>query len=506
MKSKTKFVKKKTVFTKGETITEKKNKDVKKPNKQNEPKINIENTKTSNGKKEKPRKSVKGWIGNSFVESIQIDDFPIFLCYDKDSTEILTIHQLTYNNIVFTPYGKSDSGYDVYSFSEDEINELIHTNITIESILDQLKEVVDKYVDANSITKCLIQIDLLMTYCQEWINTTHFPFFVGETESGKSTALHLFKILAYRCLYGVNIPAANVYNFLGAEEEGTGTIAEDEAQEIWKDGEKLRLYKNSYAKGDRQARMLMFQSYKKQVYYRTFCFKLFAGERVVYDKGFVERLAIVNMIQGQPKANIKLASNEDIKQLKKLRNLMLVWKIQNLERGLPSLHESELKGRDEELWSDFLKLSQDTKYFETAFQTVKYFVEKRHDEISNSLEARLFSTLLNHFDQSENRIDFEQFWFKISHSQESDIQVIKEGNGETFSDADTGEKITRPSLSKILKEKFHGKKISLVENKHGYPEKKTYYRFDIEEIKKLSKKYNKPMQTEITTFDGSHFI
>lgn len=451
---------------------------------------------TSITKQNKPKKIVKGWIGSTFVESIDVDGLPMFLCYEN--MDIFTIPQITYNDIIHIPYGKNDSGYEVYSFYENEINDLIQKDVSIEYILDQLKEIVDTYVDADSITKCLIQFDLLMTYCQEWINTIHFPFFVGETESGKSTALHLFKILAYRCLYGVNIPAANVYNFLGAEEEGTGTIAEDEAQEIWKEGEKIRLYKNSYARGDRQARMLMFGNFKKQVFYRTFCFKIFAGERVIYDKGFVERLAIVNMIQGEPKANIKLASNDDVNELKKLRNLMLVWKLQNLEKGLPLLHESKLKGRDEELWSDFLKLSQDTKYFDIANQTVKYFVEKRHTEIYNSFEARLFGAVLNYLDD-KNRIDFEQLWIKISNHQESDIQVIDEGKGETFSDADTGEKITRPSISKILKEKFYGKKIPLIENKNGYSAKKTYYRFDIDNLKKLSNKYNKPFQTSIAT-------
>lgn len=447
-------------------------------------KDNIQNE-TKNKKGPAKRKFVKGWIRSCFVESIEVDGYPSFLCYDKDSTEIYTQNKIEYNDFVYLPFETSDSGYDVYSFSEQEIEKLIHTNITTESLLDQLKTVVDTYIDAEPLTKCLIQIDLLLTYCQEWIKTTHFPFFVGETESGKSTALHLFKIMAYRCLYGVNIPPANIYRFLGTEEEGTGTIAEDEAQEIWHDHEKIRLYKNSYASGDKQARMLMFSTYQKQVYFRTFCFKLFAGEKIIYDKGFVERLAIVNMIQGEPKSNIKLVSGDEFKHLKKLRNMMLVWKLQNLETGLSQLNNSTLTGRDKELWSDFLKLSQNTKYSEIASKTAKYFIDKRHEEIYNSLEARLFGVILRRLD-IQNRIDFELLWNDISNKRESDIPVIEEGK-QTFSDADTGEKISRPSLAKMLKEKFHGKKIPLTENNM----RKTFYRFDKDEIKKLSKKYNK---------------
>src|SRR5690348_16247945 len=94
-----------------------------------------------------------------------------------------------------------------------------------EQLLDGIKSEIDGFISLSDIGKHLILGDILLTYCQEWINTVHYPFFVGETESGKSSALHLVKWLGYRCMLGEDVPQADVYNFLGSDEEGCGTIA-----------------------------------------------------------------------------------------------------------------------------------------------------------------------------------------------------------------------------------------------------------------------------------------
>ncbi len=44
--------------------------------------------------------------------------------------------------------------------------------------------------------------------------------------------------------------AANIYQFLGSrEDEGHGTICEDEADNIDQNPDKMRIYKNGYTKG-----------------------------------------------------------------------------------------------------------------------------------------------------------------------------------------------------------------------------------------------------------------
>ena len=43
---------------------------------------------------------------------------------------------------------------------------------------------------------------------------------------------------------------ANIYQFLGSEEEGIGTICEDEADGIDEDRTKMAIYKNGYTTGE----------------------------------------------------------------------------------------------------------------------------------------------------------------------------------------------------------------------------------------------------------------
>ena len=177
---------------------------------------------------------------------------------------------------------------------------------------------------------------------------------------------------------------------------------------------------------------------------------------------------------------------------------MLIWKMQNTDLELTSSNTIELTGRDEELWRDFLTLTQDTKYFDDATKVVDYFIKQRHDSISSSIDARIFASLLNNL-KYENKVYFEEFWNKIIANQEPEIQVELEGKGQTYTDADTGEKISKPILARKLSEKFHGKKISITENTDGFQKRKTYYKFDYEELQKLSKKYDKPFKATVTT-------
>ena len=249
----------------------------------------LENKETKDSSKQTKtcaEKKVKGKIGEYYVESILIDDKPKFLCISNGS--ISQKDSIEHESIIYHPLEAKDCGYEPYNFSSAEFIELTSKQQSKEDLLDEIKSKIDRYISLRELDKNLILGDIFLTYCLEWINTVHYPFFVGETESGKSTALHLVKWLGYRCQLGEDIPSADVYNFLGTDEEGTGTIAEDEAQELSRSYEKLRMYKSSYSKGSRKARIIGVDSLgKHQVFYKTFGPKWFAAERIPHDKGFL---------------------------------------------------------------------------------------------------------------------------------------------------------------------------------------------------------------------------
>lgn len=444
---------------------------------------------------------IKGHTKDYFFESVLVDSKPKFLAYDK-STKQISIHESIENDDnVIIPLKEFQCGYRPYDFSQNEINNLLSKIITKEELLDAIRTLVNKYIIADELAKYLIQIDIMLSYCQEWITTLHFPYSVGDTESGKSTILHLASWICYRCHLGEDIPMADIYNFLGKDEEACGTIAEDEAQGLDPRDEKMRMYKNSYSKGSTKARILGADtSGKQQVFYKTFCPKWFAGEKISNDKGFIERLAVIHMISGVPESNIKRPSKEEIKELNNLRNKLLVWKLQNIETKFPQI-DSGFKNRDAELWDDFLSVTHDTKYFKNAKQVAESYVTQRQDGIRNSFEATLFKIILTCLD-NDLEVKALTLWDKITNNNSELSGTLDEKTTKTFYPDEFGVKLTLNSLSRILEHTFHSKKkIRNIKNDTKW-NKVTSYSFTKEIIDAFVYKYGITLESTMGVCSG----
>ncbi|MGB6462860.1 MAG: hypothetical protein WBF38_01370 [Nitrosotalea sp.] len=441
----------------------------------------------------KPIRKIKGRIENYYVESILVDGKPHFLCCSISDSSLTLRQNVETEDMVYQPIDASQCGYLPYSFTSSEITELMTEKMDREQLLDGIKFETDRFISLPDIGRHLILGDILLTYCQEWINTLHYPFFVGETESGKSSALHLVKWLGYRCMLGEDIPQADVYNFLGSDEEGCGTIAEDEAQELWRNSEKIRTYKSSYSKGSVKARIIGVDSLgKHQIFYKTFCPKWFAGEILPQDKGFLERLAIVHMAEGRPQSNIKRLTNEEKERLAKLRNRLLIWKIQNIGVGIERI-ESGLIQRDQELWEDYLSTVQGTKYFEGCKNVVAFYVKQRHDAIQNSLEAKIFACVIDKLDENLE-VQFHELWSNII------TQLSGHVDKNTFYPEDYTTKISHHTLSKMLEEKFQAKR----KESRTSSEKITSYLFKRGMLDTLNKKYGIKLPLDHSLYVGTH--
>lgn len=463
-------------------------KDSDKDSKANTEKIRKPTQGKSNEDKKPTQIKVKGLIGPLFVESIMINGKPSFACFNTTTKKVEVHNMIEYDGMIYLPLAKESYGYDPYYFTSDEIQELASTEISKESILDEIKDFVEARLSARDEIKYLVIGDIFLTYCQEWITTTHFIFAVGETGSGKSTLTLHFKYLGYRCLYGTNIPYADIYNFLGKDEEGAGTIAEDEAQDIGFDWRKISLYKNSYMKGSRQPIMDMHEG-RNQIFYWIFCFKAFSGEALPRNKGMMERSAVCHMIQGKPQKNIKKPNAEDLELIRKLRNRCMMWKLQNIENGLGIIESSEAD-RDHELYDDYLKIMSGTKYEEYGKKTVDYFVKQRHERIWDSVEAKIFK-VVKRIIKPNNEVVFQDLWIAIAEG----IEISVEQDGGSYVDLDTGQKITRNFLASVLEEKFRGKKMvdkDFYDGKDGKKKQKrvTSYVLDEKDLSEMTTKYN----------------
>ena len=438
--------------------------------------------------KEQVVSKVKGWIDSKFVESAIVDKEPAFVVTDTESGKIYHECEIKYDGKTFRPLEKHGYGYRPYIFTSEEIERLNASVISSEEIAGDVLRMVQWYVAAPEREQLLITGEILLTYCQEWISTVHFPFFVGETESGKSTVLQLGGRLAYRCVVSEDWPHADIYNFLGTAEEGTGTICEDEAQEMAKDKEKIRTYKNSYSKGSVKPRVIMTNAGKYQVFYRTFCCKWFAGESVPHDKGFLERLVIVYMLGGRPRSNLKSATPKEKHFLNQLRNKILIWKMQNIGKEFKRI-DSGLSGRDQELWQDFLSLFHGTKFEVQSKDVTAYYLKQRGESIKDSLEAKIFRILKPLLDESME-IESNVIWSKVTNSSDELPGKLDERTEKTFYLDEDDRKLTPNIVIDIVRFKFQAKKKIRYEKDGKKRKKITSYIFDEEIVKILSEKYH----------------
>jgi len=439
-------------------------------------------------KEEKPIPKPKGWICNKYVESVIVDKKPAFLVKCKGVKGISVEHEIKCNGKTYRPLERYEQGYRPYEFTSEDITRLDSETISNEKILGDILKMVQWFVAAPLRDQILITGEIFLTYCQEWINTVHFPFFVGETESGKSTVLHLGGWLAYRCVISEDWPNADVYNFLGTVDEGGGTICEDEAQGMDENREKIRTYKNSYSKGSVKPRIIMTNYGKYQVFYKTFCCKWFAGENVPHDKGFLERLVIVYMLGGKPRGNLKSASFKEKQFLKELRNKLLVWKLQNIGKDFPRI-DTGLSGRNQELWQDFLSMFHGTKFKVQSREVADHYLRQRKESIKDSLEAKIFRSIKPLLDHSME-IESKTIWDRITSSDELPGK-LDEKTGNTFYLDEDDRKLTKNSLADIIRFKFQAKKKTRYENIEGGRRRKiTSYIFDEEIVNILSEKYH----------------
>ncbi len=423
---------------------------------------------------------VKGWFGDIFVESINMDGEPHFLA--NVNGEIKFSERFEINGTIVEPITKENSPYKPYEFSKLNLDELRNNPPTKESLLERIRSRVDRYIDTTENNKTVIQVDTFLTYCQDQVDTVHFLFVVGDTESGKSTIGHFMKDVGYRVQYQTDLNYAGIYNFYGTKEEACGTIIEDEAQDLGIDKNKIRLYKNSYTRGSKQAIVVGKDTAnsKHQEYYATFGFKVFIGEQIPLDKGFRERLVILRMNTGFPEVNIKRLASEEKEELESLRNDLLFYKVYNIREQLPQV-ETGLTNRDEELFADFIRIASGTKYEEQVRKVVEHYTKERQESIHNSLESKLLKLIITPMDE-KYLIVFEDFWKFFVNDQDIIPGTLDKG---TFFSHEFG-KITRQIISPLLTDKFQARKDVISRDKKQI----TRYTFNPKTLRKLVEKYN----------------
>lgn len=274
--------------------------------------------KPENGKKSKERYEYVQKYSNDrlLAEAVIVGGKPCFAVVNTEDCQITLEDEIPLNDSSNTVLKAPDiSSYITkpYSFtSTSEFENYLHKARieTLDSLYRKVKPIWKKHIDADDFHISLCAADTIFTYYQDKIGMTHYIFFIGDNDSGKSNNLAIIHYLGYRNMMNVGMSVANVYQFLGSRDEGVGTICEDESDDIDEDHDKMQIAKSGYTKGYPVTKIVITPYGRSQ--YNTFCFEAYAAEKtpdVVKSKGFLQRIIKLKCSAGLPQYDILEVTN-----------------------------------------------------------------------------------------------------------------------------------------------------------------------------------------------------
>jgi hypothetical protein len=298
--------------------------------------------------------------------------------------------------------------------SEAEVQDYVKkaTSLRLDDIYHMIKKVVRKYLDADDYHTSIVTLSIIFTYYQDRVGTTHYLFFVGPPNCGKTNNLTLFEEMAYRCMASSGLSAANIYTFLGSWEEAMGTIAEDEADDIDETHDKMKVYKNGSRKG-KPYHKIDLSSGRIQGRFFTFCFKAAAAERLPDPEkagGLIQRIMTINCKSGSPKYDISEVTNpmgdselEELhRELDHVHKLLLIYRMMHFHKKISDIYIN-LKNREKQLFKPLLRIFQGTRIQSTLVDILTEFVNKKRRENVDSLLAFTYDCVKRLVDEQKAR-------------------------------------------------------------------------------------------------------
>jgi hypothetical protein len=250
--------------------------------------------------------------------------------------------------LTFYPYHTLETHNPIpYTFeSEEELKQYLERarNESLDTLHLKVKSTFKQFVDVEEKYLVLLAASTVLSYYQDKFGTIHYIIIVDDNGSGKNSALLVYRYLGYRVFYVTAATAANIYTFLGHEEEGQGTLAEDEADNMHLQPDKYKIDKTGYASGGSVPKVDIHSSGggRSQGVYLTFCMKWYAMEELPdykQIKGQLDRSYVLKFVVGRPTYNIKgvIKNAGDPKfeplynQLLEIRKLLMLKRLQNYD-------------------------------------------------------------------------------------------------------------------------------------------------------------------------------
>ena len=436
--------------------------------------------------KEKPKPKLHKTSGNSkqgYCEAIYANGKPAFLTVKNGSFHIFEEVSTDKDNFLPKEY-PNEFPYEPYGYYEGNLPSL-------EELYWKVRAEFNLFLDLESNWKDYLAACVLLSYQQEKLRTIPYVYFVGDNESGKTVCLSLFNWLCYRPMLGVTIPPADVYGYLD-DSDTPGTILEDEAQGLYKDLDKAKIYKAGYKKGAVVPRTMITQNKRFIKYFRVFCFKACAAEEMPHVKGLLERFIFIPMTEGYPTKDWADLNKDDEQRFRELRNILLKWRLSTVEAELPEI-ELPVKGRLKELWKPIIQVTAGLTIEKDLRAQLEHLQKDRLSEKTNTLEGHLVKVVCELYNP-ETPLVSSEIWDGLVKDLEGKLDEKKPNKMDT---PEFGE-VTKQKIGYRLREVLNGKKTKVrLQDGPAW-----VYSFDQEKLKRVAKKYGCQLVPKFQTFQN----
>jgi hypothetical protein len=293
-----------------------------------------------------------------------------------------------------------------YEFkSEAELNSCLQLAVkeTPDTLYRRQRLLARNYIDANDTHLTMLAADAVFTYFQDRLGQTHYVMFVGDNDTGKTANLVFLQHQGYRPMLDVDITAANIYGFLGNFEEGQGIILEDEADDIEKDGDKMKIYKSGYNSGKTVTRTDYSGFGRKIQGWKTFSFKAFTAEQAPDHnkaKGFLDRTFIFHCTSGRPPYDIQEITDpagdeehtELLNQLIQNRKVLFCYRLLHYQDRIPNVQLSVIN-REKQLCKPLLRLFQQAKCQDAIGVALADMIGQKRGLKRGTLESKILAVV-----------------------------------------------------------------------------------------------------------------
>lgn len=423
----------------------------------------------------------KAIVFESIGKTNGLGDFdPCLLVYGSAGFQICDTYILD-NNIIEARHPKS------YPYKPYMVSEL--SAKTRLELIDLVFREINTFIDAELQEKAVFTAFVVLSYLQELFDTLPYLYVVGDNESGKTHLIILLGELCYRPLVGVSHTAADLYSYL--EDDTPLTIIEDEFQGSERDSEKMKIYKSGYKKGAKVARVTTFDGGRRIDYFNCFGLKIMAAEKLVENKGLLQRCIVIEMVEGYPQKDYY--DVEDYERFSWLRSELLKWRMRVLAKHeeLPTLNIDWLRGRDRELYLPLLTILHGSKLYDVLHDFLKRKVEEKILERSSSLEAMVVKNILEIL-QNSKEVDFTDLWGRLLHDLDGEEIKPPHLTSARAMHSEVYGEVSKKDIANILKNKLGMIKMKTKRDGRNI----ILY---IPNMEKLKKAYRKYLNTSISS-------